>query len=126
MQAIYSARRQKLLENKPVNSMVVIFSGRAPMKSLDEAYPFDVDRNFFYLTGIERENMILVMRKDYLGHYSESLYIEPYDEWLAKWVGGRMRTQKQPPFPAFRMWIPSKLSPTDSTASSNRLAAWAS
>lgn len=91
MQAIYSARRQKLLENKPANSMVVIFSGRAPMKSLDEAYPFDVDRNFFYLTGIERENMILVMRKDYLGHYSESLYIEPYDEWLAKWVGGRMR-----------------------------------
>ena len=91
MQAIYSARRQKPLENKPANSMVVIFSGRAPMKSLDEAYPFDVDRNFFYLTGIERENMILVMRKDYLGHYSESLYIEPYDEWLAKWVGGRMR-----------------------------------
>ena len=64
MQAIYTARRQKLLENKPENTMVVIFSGRAPMKSLDESYPFAVDRNFFYLTGIERENMILVLRKE--------------------------------------------------------------
>ena len=91
MQAIYTARRQKLLENKPENTMVVIFSGRAPMKSLDESYPFAVDRNFFYLTGIERENMILVLRKDYRGTYSETLYIEPYDEVLAKWVGGRMR-----------------------------------
>ena len=64
------------------------------MKSQDEAYPFSVDRNFFYLTGIERENMILVMRKNYLGEYSETLFIEPYDEVLAKWVGGRMRADE--------------------------------
>jgi Xaa-Pro aminopeptidase len=62
------------------------------MKSLDAAYPFEVDRNFFYLTGIQRENMILVLKKDHEGHCSEALYIEPYDEVLAKWVGGRMRS----------------------------------
>ena len=56
-------RRQKLLEGKNAPGMVCIFSGKAPMKSLDQAYPFCVDRNFYYLTGIERENMILVMRK---------------------------------------------------------------
>ena len=91
MKAIYEARRHRLMENKSENSVVVIFSGIAPMKSQDEAYPFAADRNFFYLTGIERENMILVMRKNYLGEYAETLYIEPYDELLAKWVGGRMR-----------------------------------
>ena len=91
MKETYIARRQQLLENKKENTAVVIFSGAAPMKSQDEAYPFSVDRNFFYLTGIERENMILVMRKNYLGEYSETLFIEPYDEVLAKWVGGRMR-----------------------------------
>ena len=91
MKAIYEARRQRLMENKSENTAVVIFSGIAPMKSQDEAYPFAADRNFFYLTGIERENMILVMRKNYLGEYAETLYIEPYDEVLAKWVGGRMR-----------------------------------
>ena len=91
MKDTYIARRQRLLEDKSENTAVVIFAGSAPMKSQDEAYPFSVDRNFFYLTGIERENMILVMRKNYLGEYSETLFIEPYDEVLAKWVGGRMR-----------------------------------
>ena len=91
MKETYIARRKQLLEDKKENTAVVIFSGAAPMKSQDEAYPFSVDRNFFYLTGIERENMILVMRKNYLGEYSETLFIEPYDEVLAKWVGGRMR-----------------------------------
>lgn len=91
MKDTYIARRKRLLENKGENTAVVIFSGMAPMKSQDEAYPFAVDRNFFYLTGIERENMILLMRKNYLGEYSETLFIEPYDEVLAKWVGGRMR-----------------------------------
>jgi len=91
MKETYISRRKQLLENKKENTAVVIFSGSAPMKSQDEAYPFSVDRNFFYLTGIERENMILVMRKNYLGEYSEVLFIEPYDEVLAKWVGGRMR-----------------------------------
>ena len=83
-------RRQKLLEGKTAPAMVCIFSGKAPMKSLDQAYPFCVDRNFYYLTGIERENMILVMRKTPAGDYTEALYIEPYDEVLAKWVDPRM------------------------------------
>ncbi len=91
MKSVYMERRKQLMENKANQSMVCIFSGNAPMKSLDSEYPFYVDRNFYYLTGIERENMILVLRKNYKGDYSETLYIEPYDEVLAKWVGGRMR-----------------------------------
>jgi len=94
MKAIYQQRRQKLMENKPALSMVCIFSGKAPMKSLDEAYPFSVDRNFYYLTGLEKENMILVLRKSFSGELVESLYIEPYDEVLAKWVGPRMKAQE--------------------------------
>ena len=91
MSSILNARRAKLLENKQGPCMICIFSGRAPMRSMDEAYPFCVDRNFYYLTGIERENMILVLRKSCSGDVAETLYIEPYDELLAKWVGGRMR-----------------------------------
>ena len=91
MKQTYITRRQKLMDSKQGPCLVCIFSGTAPMKSLDSAYPFHVDRNFYYLTGIERENMILVLRKNHLNEYSETLYIEPYDELLAKWVGGRMR-----------------------------------
>ncbi|MBE6974024.1 MAG: M24 family metallopeptidase [Ruminococcaceae bacterium] len=92
MNTVFTQRRQKLMENKQGPCVACIFSGAAPMKSLDASYPFEVDRNFFYLTGIQRENMILVMKKDHEGRCSEALYIEPYDEVLAKWVGGRMRS----------------------------------
>ena len=91
MENNYKIRRERLLEGKQGPCMVCIFSGNAPMKSLDEAYPFSVDRNFYYLTGIEKENMILVLRKTYAGDIVETLYIEPYDEVLAKWVGPRMK-----------------------------------
>lgn len=94
MTEIYARRRQALLESKTGPCMVCIFSGSAPMKSLDESYPFSVDRSFFYLTGINRDNMILVLQKSYLGDYSEALYIQPYDEFLAKWVGGRMKAEE--------------------------------
>jgi len=90
----YSIRRQKLMEGKEAPCMVCIFSGAAPMRSMDEAYPFSVNRNFYYLTGIEKENMILTLRKTYSGDVVETLYIEPYDELLAKWVGPRMKADE--------------------------------
>ena len=94
MKETYITRRAKLMQNKQGPCLVCVFSGTAPMKSLDAAYPFFVDRNFYYLTGIERENMFLLLRKNHLGEVSETLYVEPYDEVLAKWVGGRMRADE--------------------------------
>ena len=94
MKTTYIDRRKQLIGDKVGPCMIVIFSGSAPMKSLDAEYPFYVDRNFYYLTGIERENMILVMRKTASGDYAEHLFIEPFDEVLAKWVGGRMRADE--------------------------------
>ena len=91
MTNLLKERRDALLKDKQGPCMICVFSGEAPMRSLDEAYPFCVDRNFFYLTGIDRENMTLVLKKDDLGETAETLYIEPYDEVLATWVGGRMR-----------------------------------
>ena len=94
MQDLYAQRRELLLEDKPSPSMVFVFSGSAPMRSADETYPFTVNRNFYYLTGLDRENMVLVLFKGADGSYQESLYLEPYDEFLAKWVGGRMRPEE--------------------------------
>ena len=94
MKTTYIDRRKQLMGDKTGPCMITIFSGNAPMKSLDAEYPFYVDRNFYYLTGIERENMILLMTKNAFGEYAEHLFIEPFDEVLAKWVGGRMRAEE--------------------------------
>ena len=85
----YSKRRERILKSLKNNSAVMIFSGKAPMRSEDEAYDFCVNRNFYYLTGLDAEDMVLLM-SNIDGATHECLFILPYDELLAKWVGGRV------------------------------------
>ena len=86
---LYSNRRQKILKALQNNAAILLFSGKAPMRSEDEAYSFSVNRNFYYLTGLDREDMALLMY-NIDGMIRETLFILPYDEALARWVGGRM------------------------------------
>lgn len=86
---MYKERRSKLAETLPTNSIALLFSDVAPYKIGDEKYDFSVDRNFYYFTGLENENMMLAIVKTELG-IDEYLFIERYDEELAKWIGGRI------------------------------------
>ncbi|MBO4919615.1 MAG: aminopeptidase P N-terminal domain-containing protein, partial [Erysipelotrichaceae bacterium] len=89
----YSSRREKVIKSLQTNAAVMLFSGKAPMRSEDEAYDFSVNRNFYYLTGLDREDMVLLMyTMD--GTVREMLFILPYDEKLARWVGGRMSKEE--------------------------------
>ena len=90
---VYAERRNKLLSAMSDNSCLILFSGNALMKSEDESYPFSVNRNFYYLTGLDAEGMILCLQK-FNGLESTKLFILPYDEYLAKWVGGRMKADE--------------------------------
>ena len=90
---VYLNRREKLLESLPENACLVLFSGKAVMKSEDEGYPFSVNRSFYYFTGLDTEGMVLMFSK-LNGVASARLYILPYDEYLAKWVGGRMQADE--------------------------------
>ena len=86
---MFDTRRKKLLESLPSHSITLFFSGKAPYKIGDEKYEFSVDRNFYYLTGLDRENMVLALFKGE-DLTEELLFIEQYDEAQAKWVGGKM------------------------------------
>ena len=90
---IYAKRREKLLKAIKGDCAVILFSGNAVNKSEDECYPFDVNRNFYYLTGLENESMIMVLSR-INNVFDERLFILPYDELLAKWVGGRMSKEE--------------------------------
>ena len=85
----YSNRRNKILKSLQSNVAIMLFSGKAPMRSEDEAYPFSVNRNFYYLTGLDKEDMVLLMY-NLDGVSKEILFILPYNKSLARWVGGRM------------------------------------
>lgn len=89
----YIERRKRLAEKMQEDSVCYIFSGTKIMMGNDESYPFVIDKNFLYLTGIDQEGLVLKLAKN-KGVYSETLYLLPYDEILAKWVGGRIREEE--------------------------------
>lgn len=86
---MYELRRDALCDKLPDNTITLFFSGKAPYKVGDEKYEFSVDRNFYYLTGLDKENMILAFVK-VNNEVSEAIFIEHYDETQAKWVGGKL------------------------------------
>ncbi len=90
---MYQERREKLFRELPKNSIAVFLSGKAPYSVGDEKYPFNVQRTFYYLTGLDRENLVLLMVKGSKTTQTV-LFIEPFDELMAKWVGGKIRKQE--------------------------------
>lgn len=89
----YINNRARFAERMEDYSTAVFFSGKAPRESADQEYDFSVDRNFFYLTGIDREDMVLIINK-IAGKVTEALYIPPVDEYFEKWFGILMRKEE--------------------------------
>ena len=85
----FAKRRENLFEALPDNSVAIIFSGVSKIASEDEYYPFVCNRNFFYLTGIEQENSILMMVKC-PGERKEYLFLDEYSELKERWTGKRL------------------------------------
>ena len=89
----YSERRARFYEKMEDSSMALLFSGVAKKKSYDEDYPFEVNRNFYYLTGIDQEDSVLMLIKSE-GERREYLFISPFDETKEKWYGKRLTPQE--------------------------------
>lgn len=82
----YVKNRSHLYEKLEDCSLLILFAGKAPQKSADEAYPFVPNRNFYYLTGIDEPNVIFFAQK-INNIVEEYLFIEKSDPILEKWVG---------------------------------------
>jgi len=83
---MYQIRRSTYLNQVQQHSLSILFSGHAPQKSGDQNYMFSVNRNFFYLTGIEQERAILVLAKG-IENTAAYLFIELTDPVKALWDG---------------------------------------
>lgn len=86
-------RRQRIYNLIEDDSIVVLHSGFAPFKSADSSYDYHVNRNFYYLTGINQEDVTLVIGKNQ-GQYYEKLFIDENDEFHAKWVGMKLTKEE--------------------------------
>ena len=85
----YRSNRNRLFEMMDDNSVIVLFSGNLMDKTCDEQFPFEVNKNFYYFTGINQDNVYFVMAKS--GKTcKEMLFIEENDEKKIKWVGAKL------------------------------------
>ncbi|MFA6693105.1 MAG: aminopeptidase P family protein [Acholeplasmataceae bacterium] len=82
----FEQRRQNYVQEVLDQSLSFFFAGHAPQKSADQHYPFEVNRNFYYLSGINQEQAVLLIAKG--EKQAESyLFIEGYDPIKALWDG---------------------------------------
>ena len=82
-----SEHRKRLYETLPENSLVICHAG-VPLHTNEDHYyhPFEANSQFFWLTGLERENMVFLAAK-VNGETQEMLFIEPVDPNLERWTG---------------------------------------
>ena len=60
---IFINNRKNYFSKIENNSITVLFSGRNIQRTGDQDYDFEVDKNFYYLTGIKQDGVILVLTK---------------------------------------------------------------
>lgn len=86
-------RRHLTLQAMHTGSMAVLFAGDKVRSSADANYPFLVNRNFFYLTGLEEDGLILVLMATASGK-KEILFIKDFNPFDEKWIGRSLRKEE--------------------------------
>lgn len=86
----HALRREALFKSMETGSIAVLFAGDLIKRSADATYPFSVNRNFFYLTGLDEDSLILVLMKT-MTLQREILFIKDSNPLLEKWVGKSIR-----------------------------------
>ncbi len=84
-QNLAKLNQARLVEAVGSEATVILFSGVAPKMSADMQYRFVVNRNFYYITGIDEPYLIYLLHKGV-----SYLFIERADELHEKWVGKKI------------------------------------
>lgn len=80
----YEGRRKRIEKYMKKPSLLLSFSGKRKHSSLDITYEFEVERNFYYLTGLDEPGCVLALFKSIRG-VSVVLFVprlSKYDEVL--------------------------------------------
>lgn len=90
-QELFINNRKKIVDLMANDSIFLVFSRRKEESITNER--FNVNRNFYYATGVLEFENILVLSK--LNNKSmEIIFINPYDEFKAKWVGAPLSKEE--------------------------------
>ena len=81
---VFERHRKAILKQMENDSILISISRQKEESIVKQTY--DINRNYFYLCGvIEFENIVVLTKINDVK--SEAMFINPYDEFKAKWVG---------------------------------------
>lgn len=87
--SVYRCNRERFAAALQDRTAALLFSGEEKHMSRDSDYRFFADRNFFYLTGLERPGFVLVIEKND-GEVTSKIYAPARDSMKERWHGKRM------------------------------------
>ncbi len=92
----HTQKRKEVLKQLVERSIAFVCAGAEIKDTADEYYDFSVNRNFYYLTGIDEADVVLVLVKG--DEEREILYIKKSDplkeKWYAKTISREEATEK--------------------------------
>ncbi|MDO4409796.1 MAG: aminopeptidase P N-terminal domain-containing protein [Akkermansia sp.] len=91
--SFYRANRAELASKLPIGSVLVLHSNDVFPTNADGTFALHQNANLFYLTGIDQEESVLIMRIREDG-WDETLLLRETNEQIVIWEGARL-TQKQ-------------------------------
>lgn len=93
--SLFTKNRAKLREMLEPNSIVIVHSNDVMPTNADGVMPFKQNADFYYLSGIDQEESVLVLCPDALNEADrEWLFVRETNEHIAVWEGDKL-TQSQ-------------------------------
>lgn len=91
----HKGRREALRKHLPVNTCAVIFSGAERQRANDTKFIYHQDPDFYYLTGLNEPNSVLIIFKEQKTFYdtittNELIFVQERDAAQEAWTGKRL------------------------------------
>lgn len=86
----FRENRKRFFNEIEDKTIVILFSGTAQRKTSDQYYPFECNHNFYYLTGVEQEGSVLIIKKLDGLILKLILCIRTNDSFAERWNGIRL------------------------------------
>ncbi|UVK77592.1 MAG: proline aminopeptidase P II [Sodalis sp. Fse] len=86
----YIRRRQGLLTKMISNSAALIFASPKTRRSNDSYYPYRQNSNFWYFTGFNEPDALLILVKNDENHHHSILFNQVRDKFDEIWTGRRL------------------------------------
>ncbi|MTH45228.1 Xaa-Pro aminopeptidase [Intestinirhabdus alba] len=92
----YQGRRQALLAQMPPGSAALIFAAPEATRSADSEYPYRQSSDFWYFTGFNEPEAVLVLIKSDATHNHSVLFNRVRDLTAETWFGRRLGQEAAP------------------------------